>query len=71
MNNKREFIFSIIILVVFVGSMIFLYLSFTQKDSSNLFLILALACVALGNFLNFINWTIKRKNKKLEEKENK
>ena len=71
MSRKKEIIYSVFVLIFFVGSIVFLYLSFVNKSQSNLFLILALVCVAIGNFMNFINWLIKRKKKKEEVKENK
>ena len=70
MEKKRDFILSILIIVLFMASVTFLYFSFTSVKQSNTFLILALVSTILGNLINIINNILKKKNKD-NKKENK
>lgn len=69
MKKNSDFIFSIIILISFIGCILFLYLSFINVSNSNLFLSLALLFTIVGNACTFINKRKKKKEEKLKEQE--
>jgi len=69
MKKNSDFIFSIVILISFIGCILFLYLSFINVSNSNLFLSLALLFTIVGNVCAFINKRKKKKEEKLKEQE--
>ena len=63
MDKKKDLIYIIVILILFIVAVTFLVLSIVTKSLNNTYLCIALSATIVGNVINFIRYIKNRKNK--------